>query len=164
MFNRAHTVRRRGGLFVWGRRPVLPTLDDQTPADWLCRHAYYGMDDMNRDNINREAMKPGDLSPVQVAALTARGQETFMSGYDEPALHDPFTALNLPEAVHYRALKLLSNIAQATTVADTLHAADRAEGFVLGIETVKALNPGAIETLYLVFDDASQVRQAALDE
>lgn len=119
---------------------------------------------MNRDNINPEAMKPGDLSPVQVAALTARGQETFMSGNDELALPDPFTALNLPNAVHYRTLKLLSNIVQATTVADTLHAADRAEGFVLGIETVKALNPGAIETLYRVFDDASQARQAALDE
>lgn len=119
---------------------------------------------MNRDNINPEAMKPGDLSPVQVAALTARGQETFMSGNDGLAQHDPLAAWNLPTAVHFRALKLLSNIAQATTVADTLHAADRAEGFVLGIETVKALNPAAIEALYLVFDDASQARQAALNE
>lgn len=122
------------------------------------------MDDMNRDNIDPAAMKPGALSPAQVAASTARSKETFMSGNDELAQHDPLVAWNLPKAVHFRALKLLSNIAQATTVADTLHAADRAEGFVLGIETVKALNPGAIEALYLVFDHASQARQAALNE
>ncbi|WP_336356837.1 hypothetical protein [Pseudomonas granadensis] len=119
---------------------------------------------MNRDSIDPEAMKPGALSPAQVAALTAQSTETFVSGNDELAQHDPLFVLNLPKAVHYRALKLLSNIARATTVADTLHAADRAEGFVLGIETVKALNPGAAEALYLVFDDASQARQAALEE
>ena len=77
---------------------------------------------------------------------------------------DPFVALNLPDAVYFRALKLLNSIAQASTVADTLHAADRAEGFALGIETVKALNPAAIEALYLIFDDASQASQAELCE
>ncbi|WP_124403708.1 MULTISPECIES: hypothetical protein [Pseudomonas] len=57
---------------------------------------------------------------------------------------DPFVALDFPQAVHVRALKLLNSIAQASTVADTLHAADRAEGFAFGIETVKdayALRP-----------------------
>ncbi len=77
---------------------------------------------------------------------------------------DPFAALDLPQAVHVRAFKLLNSIAQASTVADTLHAADRAEGFALGIETVKALNPAAIEALYRIFDDASQARQAELEE
>lgn len=72
--------------------------------------------------------------------------------------------LNLPRLVQARARKLLSAITEASTVADTLHAADRAEGFALGIETVKALNPAAIEALYLVFDHASQARQAELDE
>ena len=119
---------------------------------------------MNRDNIDPAAMKPGALSPAQVAALTARSKETFMSGNDELALPDPLVALHLPNAVHYRTLKLLSNIVQATTVADTLHAADRAEGFALGIETVNALNPGTIEGLYLVFDAVSQARQAELEE
>jgi hypothetical protein len=43
-----------------------------------------------------------------------------------------------------------------------LRAADRAEGFVLGIETARALNPDNIESLYLVFDRAFRVRQAEL--
>ncbi|MCV2220605.1 hypothetical protein [Pseudomonas mercuritolerans] len=76
-----------------------------------------------------------------------------MSDYDE------FAALNLSRSVHAQALKLLAGIAQASTLADTLHAADRAEGFTLDIETVKALNLGAIEGLYLVFDRALQTRQ-----
>jgi hypothetical protein len=87
-----------------------------------------------------------------------------MSVYDELGLRDPLAALHLPSAVHAQALKLLSTIAQASTVADTLHAADRAEGFALGIETVNALNPGATEGLYLVFDAVSQARQAELEE
>lgn len=87
-----------------------------------------------------------------------------MSTCDEVKGHDPLAALKLPTSVHFRAHKLLSSITQANTVADTLHAADRAEGFALGIETVKALNPAAIEALYLIFDHASQARQAELDE
>ncbi|WP_312996234.1 hypothetical protein [Pseudomonas sp.] len=78
--------------------------------------------------------------------------------------HEVLAALNLPRSVHAQALKLLTAIANASTVADTLHAADRAEGFTLGIETVKALNPAVIERLYLVFDYASQARQQELDE
>lgn len=75
-----------------------------------------------------------------------------------------FAALKLPPSVHAQALRLLAAIAQASTLADTLHAADRAEGFTLGIETVKALNPAAIEGLYVIFDDASQAHQAQLEE
>lgn len=82
-----------------------------------------------------------------------------MSECEDGGQFDPLAALKLPTSVHFRALKLLS-LTQANTVADTLHAADRAEGFALGIETVKALNPAAIEGLYLIFDDASQARQA----
>jgi hypothetical protein len=77
--------------------------------------------------------------------------------------HDEFAALNLPRSVHAQALKLLAGIVQASTLADTLHAADRAEGFTLGIETVKALNLGAIEGLYLIFDRALQARQRELN-
>lgn len=78
-------------------------------------------------------------------------------------LHDPLAVLELPRAVHVQASRLLNAIEEASTVADTLHAADRAEGFTLGLETVQALKPGAIEGLYLVFDYASQTRQADLE-
>jgi len=77
---------------------------------------------------------------------------------------DVLRELNLPHSVQVQALKLLTAIADASTVADTLHAADRAEGFALGIETVKALNPAVIESLYVAFDQASQARQQELVE
>ncbi|MBC3207914.1 hypothetical protein HU755_14020 [Pseudomonas sp. SWRI111] len=85
-----------------------------------------------------------------------------MSGRGGDETSDPLVVLKLPSSVYKQASRLLAGIAQAKTLADTLHAADRAEGFTLGIETVKALNLGAIEGLYLVFDRASQVRQQEL--
>ena len=75
---------------------------------------------------------------------------------------DPLAPLNLPASIHAQATKLISAIAQANTVGDTLRAADRAEGFGLGIETLRALNPSDLEGLYLAFDSASQIRQAEL--
>lgn len=77
--------------------------------------------------------------------------------------HDPLAAYNLPNAVRSRALRLLAAIEQARTLADCTRAADRAEGFVLGIETVRALNAASIEGLYLVFEQAATVRLVMLE-
>ncbi|MBZ9782852.1 hypothetical protein K9857_15030 [Pseudomonas sp. REP124] len=81
----------------------------------------------------------------------------------EYARLDPFAELRLPTPVHARALRLLQGIRHARTVADTLHAADRAEGFVMGLESLKALPAAGIEVLYRIFDTASQLRQVQLE-
>lgn len=75
-----------------------------------------------------------------------------MNGCDE---HNPFGALNLPHAVQASTLKLLTRIQQAHRPNERWRAADRAKGFVPGIETVKALNPASLEGLYVVFDSAT---------
>lgn len=75
---------------------------------------------------------------------------------------DPLAPLLLPAAIRTQGSKLLRAISSAATLLDALRAADRAEGFALGIETVRALNPGDVEGLYLVFDRAFQARQAEL--
>lgn len=75
---------------------------------------------------------------------------------------DPLAPLGLPAAIRAQASKLLRAISSAATREDALRAADRAEGFALGIETLRALNPGEVEGLYLVFDRAFQARQAEL--
>lgn len=75
---------------------------------------------------------------------------------------DPLAPLNLSASIHAQATKLLHAIMHARTLADALRAADRAEGFGLGIETLRALNPSTLEGLYLAFDSASQLRQAEL--
>jgi hypothetical protein len=87
-----------------------------------------------------------------------------MSGRDRHDSNDPLAALNLPTAVRGRALKMLQAINQAHSAADCTRAADRAEGFVMGIETVKALNPASIEGLYLVFEQAATVRLVVLEQ
>lgn len=78
--------------------------------------------------------------------------------------NDPFASLNLPQGIRAQALKLLDNITQARTAADCTRAADRAEGFGLGIETVKALNAASIEGLYLAFENAAMARGIELEQ
>lgn len=73
-------------------------------------------------------------------------------------------ALNLPHAVQAQTLKLLTRIATGHTAHDCERAADRAEGFVLGLETVKALNAASIEALYLAFEHAETARLEALEQ
>ncbi len=70
---------------------------------------------------------------------------------------------NLPHTVHGQALKLLSWINQAETIVECRRAADRAEGFVLGLETIKALNAPSIEALYLAFEQAATLRGVVLE-
>jgi hypothetical protein len=87
-----------------------------------------------------------------------------MSGRYGNEAHDPLSALNLPQGIQAQALKLLGAIAQARTAADCTRAADRAEGFGLGLETVKALNPASIEGLYLAFEHAATARLMVLEQ
>lgn len=75
-----------------------------------------------------------------------------------------FEAIALPTALGAQAEKLLTAIEQARTAADCTRAADRAEGFVLGVETLRALRPFDIESLYMVFEDAAQVRRQELEQ
>lgn len=79
-----------------------------------------------------------------------------MSGGDG---HGPLATLNLPRAIRAQALKLLDRIQQARTADELFRASDRAEGFVLGIDTVKALNSAEIEALYVAFDNADRARR-----
>lgn len=95
----------------------------------------------------------------RVAAHFAHGAAGLSARYG----HDPFTALNLPHAVQAQALKLLGRIAQANTLAECQRAADRAEGFGLGLETLKALNAPSIEALYLAFEHTATARQLELE-
>lgn len=85
-----------------------------------------------------------------------------MNDREPNVLADPLAPLGLPAAIRAQASKLLRAISSAENLPDTLHTATRAEGFALGVETVRALNPADVEGLYLVFDRASQVRQAEL--
>jgi hypothetical protein len=69
------------------------------------------------------------------------------------------SALNLPNAVEVQTLKLLHQIELAHTADDLFRASDRAEGFVLGLETVRVLNAASIEGLYKAFEAAATARR-----
>ncbi|KAE9645679.1 hypothetical protein EJA70_10150 [Pseudomonas sp. PB103] len=72
---------------------------------------------------------------------------------------DTLAALHLPNAVEVQTLKLLHQIELAHTADDLFRASDRAEGFVLGLETVKVLNAASIEGLYKTFEAAATARR-----
>lgn len=72
---------------------------------------------------------------------------------------DALAALKLPNAVGLQTLKLLHQIELAHTADDLFRASDRAEGFVLGLETFKELNAASIEGLYKTFEAASTARR-----
>lgn len=74
-----------------------------------------------------------------------------------------FDTLNLPTSVQAQATKLLHAIQGARSMIDLQRAADRAEGFGLGIETLRALNPNSIEALYIAFEHAATARQMELE-
>jgi hypothetical protein len=74
----------------------------------------------------------------------------------------PPRSLNLPTAIRAQARQLQAAIGGARSLDELRRAADRAEGFVLGLKTVRALKPIDVENLYVVFVSAAQARQAAL--
>lgn len=75
------------------------------------------------------------------------------------SMTEALAALHLPNAVEVQTLKLLHQIALAHTADDLFRASDRAEGFVLGLETVKVLNAASIEGLYKTFEAAATARR-----
>jgi hypothetical protein len=87
-----------------------------------------------------------------------------MSRRDGHENHDPLTPLNLPAAIRAQASKLLTAIRMAHTLDDLVRAGVRAEGFALGIETVRALNPIDIENLLCGYESTVQKRRAELGE
>lgn len=77
----------------------------------------------------------------------------------EVSMNDTLTALDLPPTFKIQTLKLLARISQAASADELWRASDRAAGFVLGLETVEALNAASIEGLYGAFEEAATARR-----
>jgi len=71
---------------------------------------------------------------------------------------DPLRPVKLPAAIRAQSAELLHAITNATTRTDIMRAADLAEGFVLGMKTVRALSDSDAADLLLVFSAATQMR------
>jgi len=70
--------------------------------------------------------------------------------------------ISLPKGAGPHAEKLFEAITQAGTVSELNRAGGKAEGFVLGLETAKAIKSQIAERLYVVFDDAASQRETEL--
>ncbi|MBK5540178.1 hypothetical protein JFV28_16685 [Pseudomonas sp. TH05] len=70
--------------------------------------------------------------------------------------------ISLPKGVGPQASKLWDAITQAGTAEDLNRAGGKAEGFVLGLESAKAIKSQVAESLYVAFDDAASQRAAEL--
>ncbi len=64
----------------------------------------------------------------------------------------------LSPKIEREADKLLAQIARADSMIVTAKAGARAEGFVLGLESARALSEATIDQMYLVFDKATEDR------
>lgn len=70
--------------------------------------------------------------------------------------------ISLPKGVGPYAEKLYDAITQAGTAEELNRAGGKAEGFVLGLESTKAIKSQIAESLYVVYDDAATQRAAEL--
>ncbi|MGE8190983.1 hypothetical protein [Pseudomonas sp. NPDC086278] len=70
--------------------------------------------------------------------------------------------ISLPKGVGPHAEKLLDAITQAGTADELNRAGGKAEGFVLGLESAKAIKSQVAESLYVAYDDAASQRASEL--
>ena len=70
--------------------------------------------------------------------------------------------ISLPKGVGPHAEKLFDAITQASTAEELNRAGGKAEGFVLGLESTKAIKSQIAESLYVVYDDAASQRATEL--
>ena len=70
--------------------------------------------------------------------------------------------ISLPKGVGPQAGKLLDAITQAGSAMDLNRAGGKAEGFVLGLESTKAIKSQVAESLYVAYDDAASQRATEL--
>ena len=66
--------------------------------------------------------------------------------------------ITMPAAVRQELDLLLAAIKRATTTDEAERAGIRADGFILGVERLRALQPLSIEALYLVVEQAVELR------
>lgn len=70
--------------------------------------------------------------------------------------------ISLPKGVGPHAEKLFDAITQAGSAEELNRAGGKAEGFVLGLESTKAIKSQVAESLYVAFDDAASQRASEL--
>ncbi|WP_236169307.1 hypothetical protein [Pseudomonas atacamensis] len=70
--------------------------------------------------------------------------------------------VELSPNIERAADKLLAEIARADSMIIAAKAGARAEGFVYGLESARALTESTIDKLYVIFDNATESRLRAL--
>ncbi|UVL42437.1 hypothetical protein LOY55_10130 [Pseudomonas sp. B21-040] len=70
--------------------------------------------------------------------------------------------ISLPKGVGSHAEKLFDAITQASNAEELNRAGGKAEGFVLGLESTKAIKSQVAESLYVAYDDAASQRATEL--
>ena len=70
--------------------------------------------------------------------------------------------ITMPAAVRQQLDLLLAAIKRAMTTDEAERAGIRAEGFILGVERLRALQPLSIEALYLVVEQSVELRVGEL--
>jgi hypothetical protein len=74
----------------------------------------------------------------------------------------PIDSVTLPPNIMKIAERLLASIESADSMLQGVKVGARAEGFVLGLETACCIEAEQIETLYVLFDEATSSRLTEL--
>jgi hypothetical protein len=77
-------------------------------------------------------------------------------------VHMSIAQISLPKGVGPHAEKLFDAITQASNAEELNRAGGKAEGFVLGLESTKAIKSQVAESLYVAYDDAASQRATEL--
>lgn len=95
--------------------------------------------------------------PVRLFSRTTSRPPTTIAG--GPVSVDQ---ISLPKGVGPHASKLWDAITQASSAEELNRAGGKAEGFVLGLESAKAIKSQVAESLYVAYDDAATQRSSEL--
>ena len=95
-------------------------------------------------------------------AICRKGTRHELHSPKQRGVRMSIAQISLPKGVGPHAEKLFDAITQASTADDLNRAGGKAEGFVLGLESAKAIKSQVAESLYVAYDDAASQRATEL--
>lgn len=125
----------------------------------------HGIERLSADEVPGYVAQTAKQSAVVRLSTDSRlnRQQTSNGGSGMSQL-EPWDALNLPASDYIQTANFLASMETGLCLADLGRVADRAEGFVFGIETLRSMDYSALEGLYLLLNDTVQAHSEALKE
>jgi hypothetical protein len=113
-------------------------------------------------NRNRGLPWPPGSGHTRYRPSAEKGMRHELHSPQKTGARMSITQISLPKGVGPHAEKLFDAITQASTAEELNRAGGKAEGFVLGLESAKAIKSQIAESMYVAYDDAATQRASEL--